>query len=145
MDSSVTKQAGQVAVMFALVFALVLVSLATMVGDLLQIYAAAGRLDNGALTGAQAGASQVDVAGLRSGSVTLDVAAARQTCVEAAASTASIAVANVNCTIDAQRKSVTATVRETVPLVLTSFGPTFTITRSHTGTIAVGQTSGSPG
>jgi len=134
-----STQEGQVAAMFALVFALVLVGLVALVGDLLQVYATGGRLDNGALVGAQAGASQVDVERLRAGDVVLDASRASSTCVTAAAGTANVAPADVSCEVDAEQKSVTATVRETIPLVMSTFGPTFTVSRSHTGTVGVGQ------
>ncbi|MFN2463981.1 MAG: hypothetical protein ABR573_08790 [Candidatus Dormibacteria bacterium] len=132
------------AVMFALVLALVLSGLVALVGDLILIYDAAGRFDNGALVGAQAGASQVDVIQLREGTVVLDNATATRVCEEAAAVTAGLGSGGrqASCAVSPDGRSVRATVRANIPLVFASHGPAITISRSHTGTVAVGESRG---
>lgn len=128
--------------MFALVLALTLSGLVALVGDVILLYDAAGRYDNGALVGAQAGASQVDPAQLRVGVVVLDPAMAVSTCTEAAAVTAELRPPLVACTVSADGHSVTARISKRVPLLFALYGPGLTITRSHTGTIAVGESQG---
>ncbi|MEA2684523.1 MAG: hypothetical protein QOK05_2851 [Chloroflexota bacterium] len=137
------RQEGQVAVMFAIVLALVLSGLIALVGDVILLYDAAGRYDNGALVGAQAGASQVDPGLLRQGQVALDSATAISVCVEAASITSGLAAREITCTVSADNRSVTAHVSHRVPLAFAAFGPGLTITRDHTGTIAIGESQGS--
>ncbi len=133
---------GQVAVMFALVLALFLSGLVALVGDVILLYDAAGRYDNGALVGAQAGASQVDRGLLREGQVALDPGRASAICTEAASVTSGLAAGEVRCTVSPDRRSVTSHVSHRVPLVFAAYGPGLTITRDHTGTIAVGESQG---
>ncbi|MDQ6747507.1 MAG: hypothetical protein M3010_05300 [Candidatus Dormibacteraeota bacterium] len=135
-------QRGQVAIMFALVLALVLTGIVALVGDVILLYDAAGRYDNGALVGAQAGASQVDRALLRQGVVALDPARAGTVCAEAATITSGLPGAEVRCTVSVDKRSVTSHVSHRVPLVFAVYGPGLTITRDHTGTIAVGESQG---
>ncbi len=137
-------QRGQVAVMFALVLALVLSGLVALVGDVILLYDASGRYDNGALVGAQAGASQVDTLQLRQGVVVLDPGQAIRVCREAAGVTSGLTANSpaVHCEVSADGKSVTADVTNRVPLVFAAYGPGLTISRKHTGTIAVGESQG---
>jgi hypothetical protein len=128
--------------MFALVLALVLSGLVALVGDVILLYDAAGRYDNGALVGAQAGASQVDRTLLRQGQVLLDPTRASATCAEAASVTSGLSGVDVRCTVSPDNRSVTSHVSHRVPLVFAVFGPGLTITRDHTGTIAVGESQG---
>ncbi|MFN2466498.1 MAG: hypothetical protein ABR598_09575 [Candidatus Dormibacteria bacterium] len=136
------SQKGQVAIMFALVLALVLSGLIALVGDVILLYDAAGRYDNGALVGAQAGASQVNRTALRDGQVTLDGGRATAVCVEAAVLTSGLAPSEVRCTLSPDNRSVTSRVSHRMPLVFAVYGPGLTITRGHTGTIAVGESQG---
>jgi hypothetical protein len=129
--------------MFALVLALVLSGLIALVGDVILLYDAAGRYDNGALVGAQAGASQVDPVLLRDGIVVLDRARATSICEDAAAATSGLTQRQVSCSVSSDGHSVTALVRNTVPLLFIVYGPGLTISRTHTGTIAVGESQGS--
>jgi hypothetical protein len=129
--------------MFALVLALVLSGLVALVGDVVLLYDAAGRYDNGALVGAQAGSSQVDPSLLRRGQVELDAGRAAAVCREAASITSGLPVSEIACTVSADAHSVTAEVRHDVPLVFAVYGPGLRISRSHTGTIGVGQRQGS--
>ncbi|MGI8610522.1 MAG: hypothetical protein ACR2MY_15080 [Candidatus Dormibacteria bacterium] len=128
--------------MFALVLALVLSGLVALVGDVILLYDAAGRYDNGALVGAQAGASQVDPAQLRAGVVVLESARASAACADAASLTAGLRAADVACTVSADGHSVTAHISRRVPLLFAIYGPGLTITRDHTGTVAVGESLG---
>jgi len=130
--------------MFAIVLALVLSGLVALVADVITLYEAAGRYDNGALVGAQAGASQVDPAQLRQGSVVLDPAEAVRVCSEAASVTAAIRGGEgaVHCTVSADRRSVAAEVTGRTRLVFANFGPALTMSRNHTGTVAVGESRG---
>ncbi len=142
-SASLGSQHGQVAMMFALVLALVLSGLVALVGDVILLYDSAGRFDNGALVGAQAGSSQVDTAALRQGVVVLDAQRATATCVDAASVTSGLRAAEVSCTVSPDGHSVTAHVSHRVPLMFAIYGPGLTITRDHTGTIAVGESQGS--
>ena len=128
--------------MFALVLALVLSGLIALVGDVILLYDAAGRYDNGALVGAQAGASQVDSALLRQGEVALDTARASSVCAEAASLTSGLTRGEISCDVSADNRSVTAHVSHRVSLVFAEYGPGITITRVHTGTIAIGESQG---
>ncbi|GAC1575831.1 MAG: hypothetical protein NVS3B24_04890 [Candidatus Dormibacteria bacterium] len=132
------------AVMFAIVLALVLGGLVALIGDVIVLYEAAGRYDNGALVGAQAGASQVDTAQLRMGQVVLDPGEAARVCREAASVTADVSLESneVNCLVSPDRKSVTAEVRVRTRLVFAAHGPAINISRKHTGTVAVGESRG---
>ena len=136
------SQRGQIAMMFALVLALVLSGLIALVGDVILLYEASGRYDNGALVGAQAGASQVDTAELRLGVVVLDPARTMSTCTEAASLTAGLPPGEVRCTVATDGHSVTARVGHRVPLLFARFGPALTISREHTGRIAIGESQG---
>lgn len=140
---NVAHQQGQVAIMFALVLALVLSGLIALVGNVIVLYDVAGRYDNGALVGAQAGASQVDPSLLRRGRVALEAGRATSVCVEAASITSGLARDEVSCAVSADGRSVTAHLSHTVPLVFSAYGPGLTITRDHTGTIGVGESQGS--
>jgi hypothetical protein len=135
-------QTGQVAMMFALVLALVLSGLIALVGDVMLLYDASGRYDNGALVGAQAGASQVDTAQLRLGVVVLDPPRAISTCTDAASVTSGLPPGEVLCTVGADGRSVTAVISRRVPMLFSRLGPGLTITREHTGRIAVGESQG---
>ena len=135
-------EAGQVAMMFALVLALVLSGLIGLVGDVILLYDAAGRYDNGTLVGAQAGASQVDTAQLRQGVVVLDPAAASATCADAAAVTSGLPTADVSCRVSPDGRSVTARISRNVPLLFAAYGPGLTITRVHSGTVGIGESQG---
>ena len=130
--------------MFAIVLALVLSGLLALVGNVILLYDAAGRYDNGALVGAQAGASQVDTVQLRQGVVVLDGVEAVRTCSEAAAVTSGLdrSTPAIRCTVSADGRSITAEISKRVPLVFAAYGPGLNITRSHTGTIAVGESHG---
>ena len=136
------RQQGQVAVMFALVFALVLGGLVGVVGDVVLLYDAAGRYDNGALVGAQAGASQVDESLLRQGRVTLDRGRAEAVCAEAASVTSGLAAPDVSCAVSADGVSITAHVTHRVPLIFAAYGPSYSISREHTGEVAIGESRG---
>jgi hypothetical protein len=136
------SQHGQVAMMFALVLALALSGLVALVGDVLLVYDAAGRYDNGALVGAQAGASQVDTNAVRLGQVRLDRSGAAATCVDAASITAGVPARDVECTVSPDGHAVTARVSHKVPLLFAIYGPGLTITRDHTGAVAVGESQG---
>lgn len=133
------RQRGQVAIMFALVLGLFLVYLIIVVGDLLVLYNAAGRYDNAALVGAQAGASQLDVVSLREGNLVLDRAAAAAACADAARNTAGDPGVAISCQVGAGGKTITATVSRRVPLVFRQFGPDIFVTKSHTGTPVAGE------
>ena len=136
------RQDGQVAVMFALVLALVLSGVIALVGNVIVLYDIAGRYDNGALVGAQAGASQVDTALLRQGQVVLDPGRAASVCMDAAAMTSGLDRAEIKCLVSPDARSVTAHLSRRVPLVFASYGPGITITRDHTGAIGVGESQG---
>jgi hypothetical protein len=131
--------------MFALVLALVLSGLIALVGNVVLLYDAAGRYDNGALVGAQAGASQVDTRQLRQGVVILDTSEAVRVCLDAVAATANLPPNSnaINCRVSADGRSVTAEVTKDVPLMFAAYGPGVLIKRTHTGTIAVGESQGS--
>lgn len=137
-------QRGQVAVMFALVLALVLSGVVGLVGDVIILDDAAGRYDNGALVGAQAGASQVDTVKLRQGVVILDPGQAVRVCSDAASVTSGLPKGSpaIRCSVSDDGKSVTAQVSNRVPLAFAMYGPGLTISRRHTGTIAVGESHG---
>lgn len=136
------RQRGQVAMMFALVLALVLSGLVALVGDVILLYDAAGRYDNGALVGAQAGSSQVDSRLLRDGVVVLDTPRAASTCVDAAITTSGLKAVDVSCTVSADGHSITARVSHRVPLLFIVYGPAVAISRTHTGVVAVGESQG---
>ena len=136
------REDGQVAVMFALVLALVLAGLIALVGDVVVLYDAAGRYDNGVLVGAQAGASQVDEGLLRQGQVVLESGRAVQVCQDAAAVTSGLAPSDVTCTISPDGRSITARTSRRVALVFDSLGPAYSISVSHTGTVAIGESAG---
>jgi len=107
---------GQTLVVFALVLALFFAGMLGLVADLGALFVAYNRVDDGVLLATQADASAIDEGSFYTGTLQLDVAAARQRCED------SLAAARLDGRCAADARTVSADVRQDVALPVPLLG-----------------------
>jgi hypothetical protein len=132
---TVRSETGQMLVIFALVLAFGLAGLAALVADLGSVFVAYNRVDDGALLAIQAGASAIDEDSFYTGHLQLDPAMAAQRCRD------SLAAANLDGVCEADARSVTADVRQVVPLPVPLLGVRAPVRVTRTARPAFGGSS----
>jgi hypothetical protein len=107
---------GQTLVIFALVLALFFAGVLALVADLGALFIAYNRVDDGALLAVQSGASAIDEGTFYTGTLQLDPTTARERCQDA------LAAAGLDGRCEADARSVSADVRQLVPLPVPLLG-----------------------
>ncbi|HXM53884.1 MAG TPA: hypothetical protein VOB72_00730 [Candidatus Dormibacteraeota bacterium] len=123
---------GQTLVIFALVLSMFFAGMLALVADLGSLFVAYNRVDDAVLLAVQAGASAIDESSFYTGGLQLDAAAATQRCQD------SLVTAHLDgrCTADA--RSVSAEVRQLVPLPVPLLGVRAPVHVSRTAQPAFG-------
>jgi hypothetical protein len=107
---------GQTLVIFALVLSMFFAGMLALVADLGSLFVAYNRVDDAVLLAVQAGASAIDEGSFYTGGLELDAAAAAQRCQD------SLTNAHLDGRCSADGRSVSADVRQLVPLPVPVLG-----------------------